>query len=54
MSIIKPIINTASPESIAQMINEWSEKESVTRCGQKVTSNVSENFYFTDENSTTK
>ena len=54
LSIINPISNTASPESIPEMINEWFEEESVTRCGQKVTSNVPENFYFTDENSTTK
>ena len=54
LSVINPISNTASPESIPEMINEWFEEESVTRCGQKVTSNVPENFYFTDENSTTK
>ena len=40
LSVINPISNTASPESIHKMINEWFEEESVTRCGQKVTSNV--------------
>ena len=41
LSVINPISNTASPESISEMINEWFEEESVIRCGQKVTSNVS-------------
>ena len=54
LSVINPISNTASPDSVPEMINEWFEEESVTRCRQKATSNVPENFYFTDENSTTK
>ena len=54
LNVINPISNTASPTSISEMINEWIEEESVTRCGQKVTSNVPENFYFTEENSATK
>ena len=54
LSIINPISNTASPEKNSEIINEWFEEESVTRCGQKATSSVPENFFFTDENSTTK
>ena len=54
LSVINPISNTASPDSISEMIDEWFEEESVNRCGQNVTSNVPENFYFTDENSTTE
>ena len=36
LSIINPITNTASPKSVSEMINEWFEEESVTRCGQKL------------------
>ena len=54
LSIINAISNTASPENISKMINEWFEEESVTRCGQKVTPSVPENINFTDENSNTK
>ena len=52
--VVNPVSNIASADSSSEMINEWFEEESVTRCKQKATSNVPENFYFTDENSTTK